>query len=256
MNCELCKRGLTRIKSSYFSCSNCGFTRKKHKSEWSSKGTKWEGDHLKIYLDGEKWRRKVFRSRINLLKYILNSESEGVDIGSAAGLFVKECNSKFKSVSAVEVDSKFSNYSKKINKVPHYSSIYDLTDTYDFVTCFDTLGYSLDIEKFLTKVIEIIKPGGHLIMSNVSIKKGINSLTDTSFNYYFEDIFWDKTFPSSYKLKKVKNWSEVKTFNTQEPHSPGWWADYLFMSNNKTIINYSIYQKPKNYNLDSLGVMK
>jgi hypothetical protein len=242
--CEVCNQDLKK-DGEYLKCSSCGIFQKLIKSEWSPKGTKWEGNHLKIYLNGSEWRRKVFYSRVNLLKNFLSIKSRGIDIGSAAGLFISEGNDFFiRGIDGIEVDDKFRNYSIDLNpKSNHYSSIYQVKKTYMFSTCFDTLGYSLNINNFLRKLEEIIEPGGFLLMSNVSIEKGLDTLTDTSFNYYFNDLFWEKTFLSYYDFKKVKTWKEVKTFNTQDNNSPTWWRDYLFLNESETVMNYSIYQK-------------
>lgn len=246
MKCNLCNREmeLSAYDSHFAFCKHCGMHQKKELTSWSTTGTPWEKDHLKTYLEGEAWRRKIFEGRLNLLELFMNETSSILDIGSAAGLFINEASKrKYKKVSAVETDVLFREYSKKINQnCSHFDSLADVDGEFDLITIFDTVGYATNLKWFMGKIVQQVKNGGYLFISSVALDCGMKSVDDKSFNYFFEDNFWDEQIPEHYALKVVKRFKEVKNFNTKVCRSKEWWDDYLF-SDNKKKMNYIIYKK-------------
>lgn len=245
MKCEFCDTKLEAVDKIFINCPECYYFVKKDKKPYSTKGTAWEGDHLKIYLEGESWRTKVFESRLNLLKEIAPKAKSILDVGSAAGLFGKVASDKFETVGLVEPDEAFASHSQKLNpKAKHFEDISEVQKRFDIITIFDTIGYTLDLGNFIEELVDRLNPGGLLFASSIEPGEGLTNRADLSFNYYLNLLFWEKIINDYYPLEDFRIWTEAKTFNTAAQGSAEWWRDYLFLDEVE-IMNYAIYKKEK-----------
>lgn len=242
--CEICRQKLYFLQAhKFYQCKTCGIHSSQIKKVWSVEGSCWEGNYLHNYLSGEHWRRKVFTNRLHLLSLFTKGEKL-LDIGSAAGLFIDEANRFGYNASGVETDNQFREYSCSINPdTKHFSSINKIHgEKFDCITIFDTLGYCMDISNFLTHIAGLLSDHGILMVSAGAVQSNLQDIKDWSFNYYFDDIFWDRTVPDNFGLNLIKRFKEAKTFNTQEYGSKSWWRDYLKIDT-LDYTNYILYLK-------------
>lgn len=245
MKCEFCDTKLEEVDKLFYYCPECHYFVKKEKMPYSTKGTSWEGDHLGIYLKGQDWRSKVFKDRLNLLGVIMPKAKSVLDIGSAAGLFGVEAAKIYKKVDLVEPDGKFAAHSKTINPTSeHFHDILDVTDSYDIITIFDTIGYTLDLGNFIEEIVNRLNPGGLLFLSSAEPGEKLTKKSDLSFNYYLTIFFLEKIINDYYSLEDFRIWTEAKSFNTALAGSAEWWRDYLFLEEVE-IMNYAIFKKEK-----------
>lgn len=246
--CSLCSSDVISYDQDFSYCPKCFIYQKNDIKAWSDEGSGWEGDYLAKYLEGEVWRSKVFRDRLNLIELLLGSAENKkiLDIGSAAGLFIHESVKKGFITDCVEPDAVFRQYSKKINpKSNHYENIDSVVTQYNMIVIFDTIGYALDLKAFIEKIDMLLKDGGFILISSIVLENGMSKINDKSFNFFFENAFWEQTLPRYSQMTLFRRFEEAKTLNTQACRSQAWWRDYLLLEPAVSKMNYVIYQKGK-----------
>lgn len=245
MRCNLCKTLIVEIDNSYLYCKDCGLYQINNIKEYSAENSSWgsKDEIVENYLSGKKWRKKIFKDRLNLIKLLHPNMKTLLDVGSATGLFASIVEIENIKVDVVEPYRAFKEYSIDINKsISHFDDINDVDTRYDFITIFDTFGYSKNLTKSLDKLSTLLNVGGYLMITSGWVDDGMNSVHDFSFNYYFKSKFWKECFPQNSKLELVKFWTENKNFNTKKYGTQEWWRDYL-MLNNEIKMNYIVYRK-------------
>lgn len=245
MICDICQNTTVEASNNYFYCEKCGIYKIKNTKEYSSENSSWghKDEIVRNYLSGIDWRKKVFTNRINLIKLLHPNIESILDIGSATGLFASMIEDSNIQVDVVEPYYPFKKYSIATNqKIKHFDDIYEINQKYDFITIFDTFGYTKDLSKTMTKLSSLLNPNGYLMITAGWVDDKMKSVHDFSFNYYFESNFWEETFPKNTNLQLLRFWTENKNFNTKKYGTQEWWNDYLMLTN-EIKMNYIIYKR-------------
>lgn len=245
MKCRLCQKKLSQKYNNYFYCESCGVYQIDFIQEYNTENSTWgtEDKIVESYLSGKRWREKIFRDRLNLIELLYPNVTTLLDIGSATGLFASIVKEKNIEVDVVEPYKPFKEYSINHNKnINHFDTINEVNKTYDFITIFDTFGYTKDLLGTLEKINKLLNSGGYLMITAGWIDDDMQSVHDFSFNYYFKSKFWKEIFPEIAKLNLIKFWTENKNFNTKKYGMQEWWSDYLMLSD-EIKMNYIIYKK-------------
>jgi aspartate racemase len=127
---------------------------------------------------------------ISLIMKYTNIDSDILDLGSGAGLIINKCYQKVKSITAVELFEKFTQFIAKHPKIKIYNmNLFDYVpekgQTFDLVTIFGTLHYFNEEEaiRIYHKYYQYLKQGGKIIVRQ---QFGVNS--DVNISGFSEEL--------------------------------------------------------------------
>lgn len=122
----------------------------------------------------EAWRAKVFRPIVNEMISITGLRSGKIlDVGTATGYFLKQCQKRGFDVAGVEPSSKASRFAREQLKLPVKTGTLLTThwekSAFDIITMNDVIEHMPDPRQNLELTYRSLKPGGWLIISTPNI---------------------------------------------------------------------------------------
>lgn len=182
VNCCLCrisktKKILTVKELNIVKCLKCGLM---------YVNPRYTDQHLKMiynreYFLGiggrhfdEGWRTKVFQPIVNELILTTGLRSGKIlDVGTATGYFLKQCQERGFDVAGVEPSSTASHFAKEQLKLPVKTGTLLTThwreSAFDIVTMNDVIEHTRNPRRDLTKAYQLLKPGGWLMLTTPNI---------------------------------------------------------------------------------------
>lgn len=245
LTCDFCGSALTEswVGSSYKSCLNCFYHRRINTVSYNPQKSNWAGDHLGIYESGYSWRTQVAVGRVQLLELLrLTSDKKNkhcslLDWGGASGIFAIEAMKYGYDSWVLEPDLVF--FRAACERMPGRVLLSEsmLKDrSFDFVVCFDAIGYSENLCESLNYLKNAVQKKGFVIFS-AGLAEYRKTPHDLSFNYFFEEDFFRVSLPKILGFTLVRYWTEDRNFNTrnQTSRSQDWWKEYLQLTNNPKV---------------------
>jgi len=122
-------------------------------------------------------REKIFKGRVeNLNKWLQKlgiKVNQLVDVGAGYGIFLEEWLKKSPNTNtlAIEPSSDLADYcrAKNIPVIEDMLENIDIEPIADLATCFEVLEHVYDPLSFIKKMATLVKPGGHVFISSLSI---------------------------------------------------------------------------------------
>jgi len=180
----------------------------------------FNGDVYKNYLKEEEYRRKLFKSKIELIKKYIPAEGSVLDVGCGMGFFLMEMKKRGYHVDGLEI----SEYAAGIasEKVDTRIKSGDLADIsfklkqFNIVTFWDVLEHIYDPVESLKRVLRIIKNDGVLVIETLNTSSLTARLLKEKWPLYYPPyhIYYYNQSSMS-RLLENTGFRIVKTFPVQ-----------------------------------------
>jgi hypothetical protein len=224
-------------------CRFCCYHRRIDMASYNPQKSNWAGDHLSIYEGGYGWRRQVAVGRVQLIEVLSltfnnrNKPCSLLDWGGASGIFALEALKQGYDSWVLEPDPVFSREAER--RLPGRVLLSESMlkgRLFDFVVCFDSIGYSGNLCESLNYLKAVVRKKGFILFSAGLTEHG-KVPHDLSFNYFFEDGFFKVSLPCILNFEPFRYWTEDRNFNTrrQSLRSVDWWKEYLQLTTNPKV---------------------
>ena len=150
------------------------------------RGTRIYKGGYRDYLGDRVYNQQTFRRRMNEIENYAGEVGRLLEVGCAAGFFLSVARERGWHVEGIEPAEFVASYARKHFSVPVFNGTleeFQLTgDPYDMVAIWDALEHVPDPRQTLTRVHELLKPDGLLVISTQDINSWIARILGT--NWY------------------------------------------------------------------------
>ena len=123
-----------------------------------------------------KMLHRMNQARLYFVQSAVEKEQMGLDIGSGAGIFPLAMAQEGYNITALEKSSSLAQVGMKraeqknlpLNWVQKDFQNFEPDHLYDYVTCFEVIEHIEDVESFLKKCVQVVKPQGQIIVSTLN----------------------------------------------------------------------------------------
>ncbi len=141
------------------------------------------------YLDEEKYRRRVFRDKIKLIKKHLPCEGTILDIGCGMGFFLMEMQKRGYQIKGLDI-SKYAAAiaSAKLNTFIPPADLLSASFSpgqFDIITLWDLLEHLPEPARYLDRISQIIKKNGVLVIETLNISSLTARMLKEKWPLYF-----------------------------------------------------------------------
>jgi len=207
--CQLCssERTVERFKEDPYTvleCADCGlvyvtprFSGEALREVYGH--TYWRSDKPRVqgysdYTADEELYLKTYRHRLGFLEHLLDRKLRVLDVGCAAGFFLRIMSEKGHEVAGIELSAEIATHAKEHLGVDavHVGTLDDvpadhpkiIEGSFDLVTMWDVVEHVPDPQSLLRRARKLLKPTGKLVLETQNVSSSFAKLLGRRWHHY------------------------------------------------------------------------
>jgi 2-polyprenyl-3-methyl-5-hydroxy-6-metoxy-1,4-benzoquinol methylase len=180
----------------------------------------FNGEVYNNYLKEEDYRRRVFQSKLKLIKKYIPCEGSVLDIGCGMGFFLMEMQKSGYHVNGLEISAYAADIA--LEKVGAHINCGNLLNTslklkhFDIITLWDVLEHLYNPVESLKKISQIINPDGVLIIETLNISSLTAKILKDNWPLYYPPYhLYYYNYSSLSRLLEKTGFKIIKSFPVQ-----------------------------------------